>query len=84
MMIAIQALEKRAAELKEKQGEVMELRKKVAQLESLRTETAELKAKQAHFETLAARLEFLVRKLNLPVRAQANGLTGGDVAEMKP
>ena len=84
VMIAIQALEKRAAEAKEKESEIRELREKVAQLEALRTETAELKAKQAHFETIAARLEALDLKLNFAVQARTNRLSGEDVAEMKP
>ena len=50
-------------------SEIRELREKVAQLKGLRMATAEVKAKQARFETLAARLEFLDGKLNLPVQA---------------
>jgi uncharacterized protein YdcH (DUF465 family) len=53
-------------------------------LEGLRTEAAELKAKQAHFETIAARLEALDLKLNLPVQARANRGSGEDVTEMEP
>src|SRR5918992_5828722 len=84
VMIAIQALEKRAAEAKEKELEVNALREKVTQLESLRTETAELKAKQAHFETTAARLQVLDLKLNFPVQQRANTNLDQEVAEIKP
>ena len=47
LMIAVQALEKRTAELKQKEAHIAVLESKVE----------ELKAKQAYFETLAARLE---------------------------
>jgi hypothetical protein len=47
LMIAVQALEKRTAELKQKQ----------AQLAALESKVEELKAKHAYFETVAARLE---------------------------
>jgi hypothetical protein len=49
LMIAVQALEKRTAELKQKQAQIAELQ----------SEVKELKAKHAHFETVAARLERL-------------------------
>jgi len=84
MMIAIQALEKRAAELKEKDAEIKELREKVTQLDGLGKETAELRARQAHVETIAARLEALQLTLNFPMQARAKMLYGEDVAEMKP
>ncbi|HEY6367822.1 MAG TPA: hypothetical protein VI585_23845 [Candidatus Binatia bacterium] len=47
LMIAVQALEKRTAELKQKE----------AQLAALESKVEELKAKRAYFETVAARLE---------------------------
>jgi hypothetical protein len=84
VMIAIQALEKRAVKVQEKEAEITELREKVAQLGSLTRETAELKAKQAHLETLAARLEALELKLNFPAQVQANTVAGENVAEVKP
>jgi hypothetical protein len=59
MMVAIQALEKRTAELKNKKAGIRELREKIAQLNRLRTETAELTCEQAHFESIAGRLEAL-------------------------
>jgi hypothetical protein len=83
LMVAVQALEKRTAELKEKEAEIRELKEKVAQLDGLRTETAELRAKQAHFETIAARLEALELKLNFPVQVRASTFSGEDAAEMK-
>ena len=46
LMIAVQALEKRTAELKQKDGQIAVLESKVE----------ELKAKHAYFETVAARL----------------------------
>jgi Chaperone of endosialidase len=49
LMIAVQALEKRTAELKQKE----------AQLAVLQSQVKELKAKHAYFETVAARLEAL-------------------------
>ena len=67
LMIASQALEKRTAELKEKDGRIVALQK----------ETAELKAKQSYFETIAARLEALERQVNspIPVRAKYDSVT---------
>ena len=49
LMIAVQALETRTAELKQKEAQIAVLESKVEDLE----------AKQAHFETVAARLEAL-------------------------
>ena len=49
LMIAVQALEKRTAELKQKE----------AQIAVLESQVEELKAKQASFESVAARLEAL-------------------------
>ena len=49
LMIAVQALEKRTAELKQKEAQIAVLESKVE----------ELKAKQASFESVAARLEAL-------------------------
>ena len=72
MMIAIQALEKRTADLKEQEAQIGELREKVAQFDRLKKETAKVKAKQAYFETIAARLEALELKLNSAVQVRAN------------
>ena len=49
LMIAVQALEKRTAELKHKE----------AQMAMLESKVEELRAKHAYFETVAARLEAL-------------------------
>jgi predicted nuclease with TOPRIM domain len=70
-MIAVQALEKRTKELKEKEAEIEKLKEKVAQLDALKVETAALKEKQEHFQSMAARLEALELRLNFPVQAKA-------------
>jgi hypothetical protein len=54
LMIAVQALEKRTAEQKQKQEQIVALESKIE----------ELKAKHAYFETVAGRLE----ALELPAR----------------
>ena len=54
LMIAVQALEKRTAELKQKEAQIAVLESKVE----------ELKAKHAYFETVAARLEALELRKN--------------------
>jgi hypothetical protein len=54
LMIAVQALEKRTAELKQKEGRIAVLESKVE----------ELKAKHVYFETVAARLEALELRKN--------------------
>jgi hypothetical protein len=54
LMIAVQALENRTAELRQKE----------AQVAALASEVKELKAKQAYFETVAARLEGLELQKN--------------------
>ena len=54
LMIAVQALEKRTAELKQKE----------AQLAVLESKVEELKAKHAYFETVSARLEALELRNN--------------------
>jgi hypothetical protein len=50
-------------------------------LDRLRTETAEITSKQARFADIAARLEALELKLNLPV--QAHVFSGEELAETK-
>jgi len=54
LMIAVQALEKRTAELKQKEARIAVLESKVE----------ELKAKHAYFDTVAARLEALELRKN--------------------
>jgi len=84
LMIAVQALEKRTMELKEKEAEIERLKEKVAQLEAMKVETAELKAKQLSFESVAARLEALELRLNFPVQARTNAVLSDDVTAVKP
>jgi trimeric autotransporter adhesin len=62
LMIAVQALEKRTAELKQKE----------AQLAVLQSEVKDLKAKHAYFETVAARLEALGLRKNPSVQITAD------------
>ena len=70
LMIAVQALEKRTAELKQKQAQIAVLESKVE----------ELRAKQAYFET--ARLEALELRQNHPIQITAeNDRSGSTMAE---
>jgi hypothetical protein len=84
LMIAVQALEKRTMELKEKHAEINLLKEKVAQLDALKTETAELGAKQTYFDAVAARLDALELRLDFPVQVRANTLLSDDVTALKP
>ena len=63
LMVAVQALEKRTAELKQKEAQIAvlesKLKQKEAQIAVLESKVEELKAKQASFESVAARLEAL-------------------------
>ena len=68
LMIAVQALEKRTAELKQKDGQIAVLESKVE----------ELKAKHAYFETVAARLEALEWRQNRSIQITA-GESLGDI-----
>jgi hypothetical protein len=61
LMIAVQALEKRTAELKQKE----------AQMAVLESKVEELKAKHAYFETVVARLEALELRKNHPIQITA-------------
>jgi prefoldin subunit 5 len=60
LMIAVQALEKRTAELKQKE----------AQIAALESKVKELKAKHAYFENVAARLEALELRIT-PIQTTA-------------
>jgi len=62
LMIAVQALEKRTAELNQKDAKIAVLESKVE----------ELKAKQVYFETVAARLEALELRQNQPIQLTAD------------
>jgi uncharacterized small protein (DUF1192 family) len=57
LMIAVQALEKRTAELKQKE----------ARIAVLQSEVKDLKAKHTYFETVAARLDALELRQNQPI-----------------
>jgi len=61
LMIAVQALEKRTAELKQKD----------AQIAVLESEVKDLEAKQAYFETVVARPEALELLKNQPIQITA-------------
>ncbi len=67
LMIAVQALEKRTAELKQKEAQIAVLASKVQ----------ELTAKQAYFETVAARLEALELRHNHSIQISAEKRLGG-------
>ena len=76
LMIAVQALEKRTAELKEKEAKVAVLESKLdqkeAQISTLKSSVEELKAKQAYVESLAARLETLELRQNQSIHRRAD------------
>ena len=61
LMVAVQALEKRTAELRQKE----------AQIAALQSTVEELKAKQAYFETVTARLDALELRQNQPIQITA-------------
>jgi prefoldin subunit 5 len=60
-MIAVQALEKRTAELRQKEAQMAVLESKVEELE----------AKHTYFETVAARLEALELRQKHPIKITA-------------
>jgi hypothetical protein len=66
LMIAVQALEKRTAELKQKEAQIAVLESKVKDLE----------AKHAYFESAAARLEALELRKNHPMQITAEKSLG--------
>jgi Tfp pilus assembly protein PilV len=74
LMIAVQALEKRTVELKQKQ----------AQLAVLESKVEELKAKHAYFETVAARLEALELRKNHSIQITAEKSLGDKMVELMP
>ena len=65
-MIAVQALEKRTVELKQKEAQIAVLESKVE----------DLKAKHAYFETVAARLEVLELRTNHSIQITAEKSLG--------
>jgi hypothetical protein len=74
LMIAVQALEKRTAELKQKEAQIAVLESKVE----------ELKSKQASFETLAARLEALELQKNPSIQITAEKSLADKTVNVKP
>ena len=66
LMIAVQALEKRTAELKQKEAQLAVL-------------VEELRAKHAYFETVAARLEALELRQNPSIKITAEKSLGGNL-----
>ena len=74
LMIAVQALEKRTAELKQKEAQIAALESKVEDLE----------AKQASFETVAARLEALELRQNLSIKITAEKSLGDPMVNVMP
>ena len=74
LMIAVQALEKRTAELKQKE----------AQLAVLESKVEELKAKHAYFETVAARLEALELRHNYSIQITAEKSRGDNIVNVTP
>ena len=73
LMVAVQALEKRTAELKQKQAQIAVLESKVE----------ELKAKQASLETVAARLEALELRIT-PIQITAGKSLGEKTVDVMP
>jgi hypothetical protein len=73
LIIAVQALEKRTAELKHKG----------AQLAVLESKVEELKAKHAYFETVVARLEALKLRKNHSIQITAEKSIG-DIVNVMP
>jgi trimeric autotransporter adhesin len=69
LMIAVQALEKRTAELKQKQ----------AQMAVLESKVEELKAKHAYFETVVARLDALELRQNPSIQITAEKSLGASL-----
>ena len=74
LMIAVQALEKRTAELKQKQAQMAVLESKVERL----------KAKHANFEAVVARLEALELRQNPAIQLSAEKSLGGKMVDVMP
>ena len=73
LMVAVQALEKRTAELKQKE----------AQVAVLQSEVNDLKARHAYFETLAARLDALEVRQKQAIQTSAEK-TSDQIASVIP
>jgi hypothetical protein len=74
LMIAVQALEKRTAELKLKE----------AQIAGLESKVEDLTAKHAYFETVAARLEALELRKNRSSQITAEKSLGDPMVNVMP
>jgi hypothetical protein len=74
LMIAVQALEKRTAELKHKEAQIAVLESKVE----------DLRAKQDYFETVAARLEALELQKNQSIQIKAEKSLGDKIVDLMP
>ena len=89
LMIAVQALEQRTAELKQKEAQMAvleeqrtaELQQKEAQIAVLASTVADLKAKYASLETIAARLEALELRKNHSIQITAEKSLGDNIVE---
>jgi hypothetical protein len=73
LMVAVQALEKRTAELKQKESQIAVLKSKVEELE----------AKHAYFETVAARLEALELRQKHSIKITAEKDLGDQMVDVK-
>ena len=73
-MVAVQALEKRTAELKQKEAQIAVLESKVE----------DLKAKHAYFETVAERLEALDLRKNQSIQITAEQSLGDNIVDAMP
>jgi Chaperone of endosialidase len=74
LMIAVQALEKRTAELKQKE----------AQIAVLQSEVKDLKAKHTYFETVVTRLEALELRQNHSIQITAEKSLSDQIVEVIP
>jgi len=81
LMVAVQALEKRTAEIKEKVTRIAALEKEGAAKDA---RIGALEAKQSLFETITARFEALELKLNHSVQIRAEKTLGADTAQSIP
>jgi hypothetical protein len=81
LMIAVQALEKRTAELKQKEARIAVLESKQ---EAFVKMVEELKAQQAYFETVAARLEALELRNNHSIQITAEKSLSDNMVDVTP
>ena len=88
LMAAVQALEKRTAELKQKEAQLAvlesKLKQKEAQISVLESSVEEVKAKQGYVETLAARLEALESRQNRSTQITAEKSLSGKTVNVMP